>query len=194
MHGSVSVTRAVELLADLGDQVERSTLSRYIQKHADALTPQKQGRETVVDFETLAHHRRENVRLTLPDAPGARKLEKASNRSDEAAGNLRAQRRLRELELAEREQILTIRSEVEEGAHTAVSSLRNAFALALNDTAETIAALTRTEARLIRPHLRAFEKKGLDAFVRIMADLGLTAQEPARVTHDGAPGPADPRR
>jgi len=170
--GDVSLKRALELLAEQGDAVTQSTLSRYVAKYADALQPKRRGKELVVDFDTLLQHRRENIRLESVgvETPTTRKT---ATRSDEAAQNVRAQRLLRELDLAERSGALTPKREVEEAAHSAVGMLRGAFALALNDTADSLAALTGVEARLLRPHLRAFEKKGLDAFVRALADYEL---------------------
>ena len=53
-------------------------------------------------------------------------------------------------------------------AAEAVSALRNAFALSLNDSAAALAATFNIEARLVRPHLKAFEKSGLDAFARAL--------------------------
>jgi hypothetical protein len=176
MHGLVSLTRAAELLTEAGDVVERSTLSRYIAKHADALNPARQGRETVINFEALAQHRKENIRLAV--APSTKPYAQVRARSDEAAANLRAQRRLRELELGRQEGLLILKSDAEEAAHSAVSALRSALALALNDTADVIASVTGSEVRLVRPHLRAFEKKGLDQFVRVLADYDLLGENP----------------
>lgn len=174
MHGLVNLTRAADLLTESGDAVTRSTLSRYINQHEDALAPTR-GRETLVDFEALQRHRSENIFLSGTK----RSVEDlaAASRSEEAAGNLRAQRRLRELDLGEREKVLTPRLEVEEAAVVAVSSLKNAFSLALAETAEVIAATVGCEARLIRPHLRSFERKGLEAFIRTLIDHGLTTEE-----------------
>lgn len=176
MHGLVSLTAAADLLAEAGDQVERSSLSRYVTKHADALNPQKQGRETVVEFELLAAHRRENIRLasTLSPKPFA----PTQTRADEAAANLRAQRRLRELDLGQREGDLTLRAEVEDAAHSSIIAMKGAFSLALNDTADSLAALTGTEARLIRPHLRTFVKAGFEQFTKALAAYGLEGAEP----------------
>lgn len=181
--GPVSLTRAAELLTAAGDKVERSTLSRYVAQHADALSPGKRGRETVVDFETLKKHRQENVRLDLaapgppagaaPPLPSTPLQQSAQDRSGEAAANLRVQRQLRQIELGKELGLLILKSEAEDAASSAVSALRSAFALALNETADTIAAVTRSEARLIRPHLRSFEKKGLEQFIRVIADYGL---------------------
>lgn len=168
--GDVSLTRAIELLAARGDAVKHSTLSRYITKYADALDPRRRGRETIVNFEVLAAHRADNIRLAPPEpSPGQSPLR---GRADEAAQNIRAQRLLREVDLAERTGALTPRREVEEAAHAAVNAMRGALALAMNDTADQIGAQLGCESRLVRPHLRAFEKRGFDAFVRALSDYG----------------------
>jgi hypothetical protein len=68
---------------------------------------------------------------------------------------------------------LTPTREVRAAAAEAMSALRNAFALALNDSAAVIANVCGVEPRVVRPHLKAFEKKGLDAFARalVVAEL-----------------------
>jgi hypothetical protein len=174
--GEVSLKRALELLAEQGDPVKQSTLSRYVAKYADALEPKRRGKEIVIDFEMLATHRRENIRLdgAVVETPAT---QSAGTRSEEAAANIRAQRRLRELELGEREGLLILKRDAEDAAHAAFGAMRSALALALNDTAETLASLTGCEARLIRPHLRAFEKKGLDQFVRVLTDRELLGEQ-----------------
>lgn len=180
MQDRVSLSQAVEMLAGVGDVVGLPSLSRYVKAHADALDAVTEGRKILVDFETLRRHRAENVFRPAPSPPAPVVSDVGTaSRSEEAAGNLRAQRRLRELELAEREKILTPRREVEEAAVVAVSALKNAFSLALAETAETIAAAVGCEARLIRPHLRSFERKGLEAFIRTLIDHGLTTEEEA---------------
>lgn len=167
--GRVSLNRALELLGQRGDPVKQSSLSRYVAKYADALKPERKGREITVDFETLAEHRSQNIHRDA-SAPAVKLQTVNRGRADEAALNIRAQRQMREIELAERTKALTPIREVEEAARDAISALKNAFALALNDTADLIAGVVNAEPRIIRPHLRAFEKKGLDAFVRVLAE------------------------
>jgi hypothetical protein len=177
----VSLTKAVELMAQSGDVVSLATLSRYVRNHADALTPTVDGRRLLVDYEALVQHRSENIRLDLRQPAGAPKPSaetdpfSAGTRADEAALNTRAQRRLRELELAKAEGDLMPRLEAEEAAMDAVSAMKNAMALALADTSEQLAATTGVEARIIRPHLRAFERKAFEAFCRTLIDHGLVA-------------------
>jgi hypothetical protein len=169
----VSLKRARELLAERGDLVGQSTLSRYVTKYADALDPQKDGRETTIDFEALAKHRSENINRTEPAASSPASTSIKRGRADEAALNIRAQRQMRELEIAERIGALTPTREVRAAAAEALSALRNAFALSLNDSAAALAHAFNIEPRLVRPYLQAFEKNGLDAFARalVVAEL-----------------------
>jgi hypothetical protein len=170
----VNLARARELLAERGDIVGQSSLSRYVAKYADALEPQRDGRELTVDFGTLAKHRRENINRTESSpssSPASVSISKG--RAHEASLNIRAQRQTRELELAERIGALTPTREVRAAAAEAVAALRNAFALSLNDSAAALANAFNLEPRLVRPHLKAFEKQGLDAFARalVVAEL-----------------------
>jgi hypothetical protein len=172
--GRVNLARAREMLAESGDIVGQSSLSRYVTKYADDLEPQRDGRELTVDFETLANHRRENIsRTESAPASAPASIPISKGRANEAALNIQAQRRLRELELSSRLGELTPTREVRAAAAEAMSALRNAFALALNDTAAVIANVCGVEPRVVRPHLKAFEKKGLDAFARalVVAEL-----------------------
>jgi hypothetical protein len=165
----VNLRRARELLAERRDRVGQPALSRYIAKYSDVVDPQKNGRETTVDFETLAKHRSENINRAASapsSAPASVSISKG--RAFEASLNTRAQRQLREIEIAERIGTLTPTREVSAAAAEAVAALRNAFALSLNDSAAAIAAAFSLEARLVRPHLREFEKAGLEAFARAL--------------------------
>jgi hypothetical protein len=165
----VSLTRARELLAERGDRVGQPALSRYVSKYADALDPRRDGRETTLDFEMLAQHRSENINRAASAPSSAPASQSASKgRANEAALNIRAQRQMRELEIAERIGALTPTREVRAAAAEAMSALRNAFALSLNDSASALANAFNLEARLVRPHLKAFEKAGLEAFARAL--------------------------
>jgi hypothetical protein len=168
--GRVNLRRAREMLAESGDVVDQSTLSRYVQKYADVLNPQRDGRETTIDIDTLIMHRGENINRAAP-APSSSSASVAisKGRAHEASLNIRAQRQMRELEIAERTGALTSTREVRAAAAEAMSALRNAFALALNDSAAVIANVCGVEPRVVRPHLKAFEKNGLDAFARALA-------------------------
>jgi hypothetical protein len=165
----VNLSRARELLAERGDRIGQPALSRYVAKYADALDPQRDGRETTIDFEVLAAHRSENInRAASAPSSSPASVSISKGRAHEASLNIRAQRQMRELEIAERIGALTPTREVRAAAADAMSALRNAFALALNDSAAVIADVCGVEPRIVRPHLKAFEKSGLDAFARAL--------------------------
>ncbi len=181
----VSLKRARELLHERGDMVAVATLSRYVSKYCDALDPKKQGREVFIDFDALVHHRASNVNMGVRGRPQAQRPAPPSatpaiasettqrGRADEAALNIRAQRQMRELEIAERIGALTPTREVRAAAAEAMSALRNAFALSLNDSAAALAHAFNLEPGLVRPYFKAFEKNGLEAFARalVVAEL-----------------------
>lgn len=194
--GRVSLKQVLALLDAQGDRVSQSALSRYVAKYADALSPERVGGQILVDYETLVAHRSVNLRgapigsrpgvqtEAAPDDRAAPKPtrseaqrpssdERFRGRAEEAALNIRAQRMMRELELAERTGELTPKREVQDAAFSAVASLKSAFAGALNDAATTIARVAGVEAIVVRPHLRAFEAKGLEAFARALSEGGL---------------------
>jgi len=164
----VNLKRARELLSERGDVVDQSTLSRYVSKYADDLDPRKDGRETTVDFETLIEHRAENLRAAATPSSSSASAPVSKGRANEAALNIRAQRQMRELDIAERTGALTPTRDVQAAAPEAMSALRNAFALSLNDSAAALAHAFNLEPRLVRPYLKAFEKVGLDAFARAL--------------------------
>src|SRR3984957_17959302 len=155
----VNLTRARELLAERGDRVGQPTLSRYVSKYADALDPQRDGRELTINFEALLQHRGENINraATAPSSSPA-SVSISKGRAHEASLNIRAQRQMRELEIAERIGALTPTREVRAAAAEAMSALRNAFALSLNDSAAALANAFNLEARVVRPYLKTFEK------------------------------------
>jgi hypothetical protein len=168
----ISITAAAEAL-----HIERSTLSRYISRHADALNPVRQGRDTLVDLDLLRAHRAENIRLD-PAPPPAGPRSFSASRVDEAAHKLRVQRQIGEFDLAERLAKVVPRIEVDDAAIAAVSALRNAFELALDEAAISLSTLTRVEPRILRPTLRAFMNRGLDAFTRQLSERNLPAAPP----------------
>ena len=191
--GKVGLSEAIAQLAKHGDKIHLSTLSRYVGKYADALCPEKFGRKTIVDFEALLTHRARNVSrgspppLTAPPvtlsapaptiAPPPMAVNVVGGRADEAAANIRAQRQIRELDLAERVGALCPTDEVKEAATAAVAMLRTAFALALNDVAAAFGALG-VDPKAARPLLKEYERKGLDAFVRALVERGMIDEAP----------------
>jgi hypothetical protein len=176
----VNLRRARELLAERGDRVGQPALSRYVAKYADALDPQRDGRELTINFEALLQHRGENINRTAA-APSVLPTPSVSKgRAHEASLNIRAQRQMRELEIAERIGALTPTREVRAAAAEALSALRNAFALSRNDSAAALAHAFNLEPRLVRPYLKTFSASGLDAFARALLEKDLVAElEPA---------------
>lgn len=146
---------------DVGDKVDRSSLSRYVRQHAADLKPAQRGRETVVDFDRLAAHRRRNVKVV-----DTKPFEDDVDFGVERAGKTRAERLRIELDLGERQGVLTVVREVENAAHAALGSMRNALSNAAGDTSEAIAKALDVEASLIRPHIRVYERLALAAFVQ----------------------------
>jgi hypothetical protein len=170
----VNLARARELLAERGDLVGQSSLSRYVSKYSDVLDPQRDGRELTINFEALVQHRGENINraATAPSSSPA-SVSVSKGRAHEASLNIKAQRQIRELDIAERIGALTPTREVRAAAAEAMSALRNAFALSLNDSAAALAHAFNIEPRLVRPHFKAFEKLGLDAFARALIEAEL---------------------
>lgn len=182
----VTLRDAVERLAAIGDAVSKSTLSRYLKQHAEAIPVEREGRDLFLDFETLRRHRSENIRLSSPyqSAPPPRASASASapNRGTQAEGAARkvaAEAEIKELQLNKEKGLLTPTAEVEEAAREAVTQMRAAFELAVNSTAEKVAARFGGEARLVRPLLKEMIRAGLEEFSRAMSEIALTAEEPA---------------
>jgi hypothetical protein len=173
----VNLRRARELLAEMGDRIGQPSLSRYVAKYADALDPQRDGRETTINFEALVQHRSENINraATAPSSSPA-SVSVSKGRAHEASLNIKAQRQIRELDIAERIGALTPTREVRAAAAEAMSALRNAFALSLNDSAASLAHAFNIEPRLVRPYLKTFSASGLDAFARALMEKDLVAE------------------
>jgi hypothetical protein len=111
----VNLRRARELLAEMGDRIGQPSLSRYVSKYADALDPQRDGRELTINFETLAKHRGENINraATAPSSSPA-SMSISKDRASESARNIKAQRELRELDLDQRRGVLVRVAKVED--------------------------------------------------------------------------------
>jgi hypothetical protein len=180
MAERVTLKAAVDLLAARGDTVSKSALSRYLKQHAEALPVEREGRDLFLDFEALARHRSENIRLA-ESAPRAAARPTYSPRSttqaDGAARKVTAEAELKELQLASQKGLLTPTAEVQEAARDAVTQMRAAFDLAVNITAEQIAARLGGETRLVRPLLKHMIRAGLEEFARAMSEIALTQIE-----------------
>jgi hypothetical protein len=182
MGDRVTLKAAVGLLAARGDVVSKSALSRYLKQHAEALPVEREGRDLFLDIEQLTKHRSENIRLVAaaPLAPtrSSPSAPRSSTQAEGAARKVTAEAEIKELQLAKEKGLLTPTAEVQEAALDAVTQLRAALELAVNQAAEQIASRLGGEARLVRPLLKNMVRAGLEEFARAMTELTLTAEEP----------------
>lgn len=181
MAEKVSITEAVKFLAERGDAADRSTLSRYVKQHAEALPTERKGKETLVDPEALHRHRQENIRLK-PVAPRKAVTRdeaepRGATQAHSAARKVTAEAELKEIQLAREKGQLTPTAEVEAAALDAVTQMRAAFDLAVNAAADRLSAKFGGEARLYRPELKAMLRVGLDEFTRKMNEMAHATEE-----------------
>lgn len=180
--GHVSVSRCAELLAQAGDPIDRSALTRYCDRHGLKLG--RQGRAAMVDFETVLDHRRANYTREVMSggsagaspapsvAPPASNITPIPPRDDPARGLKEIQLRQALREEAIAEERLTAVAEVDAGAAEAIAVLRAAFAQAGSEQAEQIAAdlqLPSEKVRPLRAALRRFARIGQDRFAQSLA-------------------------
>ncbi|MBO9125471.1 MULTISPECIES: hypothetical protein [unclassified Rhizobium] len=174
----ISITEAAARLSAGGDRVDRSTLSRYLKQHAEALPLKPDGKSNLVDFVALAEHRGENVRirslpLPLPQSETRSAGSSASpsgrfsgTQSDGAARKAQADAELREMDLAERRKELTPFAEVDQAGRDAVAMMQSAFERAIETEASTLSLKYGWEERIVRLALKNFSKAGLAVFNR----------------------------
>jgi len=168
----ISITDAAARLTAAGDSVDRSSLSRYISQHGEALATRREGKANLVEFGALAAHRAENVRLrkpvaTLVTGPATapqKPARFAGSQSDGAARKMQADAELREMDLAERRGELTIAAEVDKAGRDAVALMQSAFDRAIDTEAATASVKYGWDERVVRLVLKAFARKGVDVF------------------------------
>lgn len=167
----VSITEAASRLTANGDRVDRSTLSRYVKQHAEALETKLEGRSTLVSFSALAAHRSENIRIRADersfasDAPKMRgRSSFQGSQSDGAARKAQADAELRELDLAERRGEVTPTDEVDDAARTSVVLMQAAFERSVETEAASLALKYGWDERTVRIALKSFARIGLDVF------------------------------
>ncbi|WP_319568365.1 hypothetical protein [Cohaesibacter marisflavi] len=183
----ISITDAAKRLTKAGDAVTRSTLSRYLDKHSDALPTKKDGRSNLVDYVVLRQHRKENIRIDVasasqampqgegvPDAAaGAPPSGKSSSnfqgsRVDGASRKAQAEAELKEMDLAERRAQLTPTGEVDRAGRDAVALMRSAFERSVEGEAAMLSVKYGWDERTVRLALKGFARVGLDAFHRVL--------------------------
>lgn len=183
----VSISRCAELLAQAGDVIDRSALSRYCDQHN--LKRERAGRQTLVDFEEVRAHRAASYtrevmsgRAVAPTEPHLATVTPI----DPAKRRAAAQAQKEELDLAERLGELTAIAEVDAGAAQAITDLRSAFQSVLHDQSEQLAAelaLPPERIRQLRAGLTRFARVGQQRFAAALAGSLAAANEPSSAAH-----------
>lgn len=184
--GRVSISRCALLLAEAGDRIDRSALSRYCDAHKLKLP--KVGREVLVDFEVVQAHRRDNyqrevqsghaIPATAPPSPSRPAADVQTLDAHRQLKSVELRRKLREE--AEEEGRLTAVAEVDAGAADAVVEMRAAFAAARPDLAERLAAelgLAPDKVRILRAGLKRYDRVGQERFAARLAQSLRAANE-----------------
>lgn len=167
----LSITDAAARLTEGGDPVDRSTLSRYLTQHAEALPTRREGKSNLIEFGMLVAHRRENIRLrrpALPSRPAARDSSRAGRfsgtQSDGLARKVNAEADIKEMDLAERRGSLTPTAEVDQAGRNAIALMQAAFERAVETEAATLSVRYGWDERITRIALKGFAKRGLEVF------------------------------
>ncbi|MBN9054016.1 MAG: hypothetical protein J0H80_09650 [Rhizobiales bacterium] len=172
----ISITEAAVRLTADGDRVDRSTLSRYLKQHAEALPLKPDGKSNLVDYVALVMHRQENIRIrVVPAIPGASTSRGsggastnrfAGSQADGAARKARADAEMREMDLAARRKELTPYAEVDQAGRDAVAMMSSAFERAIEAEAQSLSLKYGWEERIVRLALKNFSRAGLAVFNR----------------------------
>ena len=171
----VSITEAATRLTQSGDKVDRSTLSRYLKQHAEALPLREDGKSNKVDYVALIEHRAENIRIrsapmnlfSAAPAPAPSSNGGIPRDRTQANGNARkalADAEIREMDLAKRRGELTIVNEVDQAGRDAVALMSSAFERAIEPEAATLSLKYGWDERTLRLALKGFAKLGLATF------------------------------
>ena len=173
----LSITDAAARLTALGDKVDRSSLSRYLKQHSEALPLRRSGRSSLVEFGALRGHRLENIRLVMKPGVTSEPLEGGLKRPDgpkektAVGGQARkvlADAELREMDLAERRRELTPTAEVDRAGREAVALMQSAFDRAVESSAAECAVKYGWPERTVRLALKGFARSGIEMFHREM--------------------------
>ncbi len=169
----ISITEAAQRLAASGDHVDRSTLSRYLKQHGEALPIRAEGKSNLVDFEALVAHRKENIRIRSMPAevrpsvsarPAAPRF--AGSQSDGVARKAQADAEMRELDLGERRKELTPVVEVDRAGRDAIALMSSAFDRAIETEAASLSLKYGWDERTVRIALKGYARKGMEVFHR----------------------------
>lgn len=172
----ISITEAATRLTADGDRVDRSTLSRYLKQHAEALPLKPDGKSNLVDFVALVQHRQENIRIRVaPSGAGSAATRPTAGggagrfsgtQSDGAARKAQADAIMREMDLAERRKELTPYAEVDQAGRDAVAMMASAFDRAIEVEAQALSLKYGWDERVVRLALKNFTRAGLAVFNR----------------------------
>lgn len=172
----ISITDAAARLTEAGDRIDRSSLSRYLKQHSEALPLKPDGRSSLVEYGALSAHRGENIRvrpMPVATASGPTRPSGATGgtlptrtQSDGAARKAQADAELREMDLAERRKELTPYAEVDQAGRDAVAMMQSAFERAIDTEASSLSLKYGWEERVVRLALKNFSKTGLGVFNR----------------------------
>jgi len=172
----ISITEAAARLTQSGDKVDRSTLSRYLKQHAEALPLREDGKSNKVDYIALVEHRSGNIRIRSAPAgtlfssvasPAPASGGVHNRNKTQADGNARkalADAELKEMDLAKRRGELTIVDEVDQAGRDAVALMQSAFERAIEPEAATLSLKFGWDERTVRLALKGFAKLGLATF------------------------------
>ncbi|RWD34119.1 MAG: hypothetical protein EOS34_17290 [Mesorhizobium sp.] len=196
----ISITDAAARLSAAGDRIDRSTLSRYLKQHSEALPTREEGKSHLVEYGALVAHRGENIRLRniAPVAglapglgsPKGRPVSRfAGSQSDGQARKAQADAEMREMDLAQRRGELTPTAEVDKAGRDAIALMQSAFDRAIESEAASLSVKYGWDERVARIALKAFVRAGLDDFNREIRER-LDQRERERATGGGT-GPFD---
>ena len=173
----ISITDAAARLSAGGDPVDRSTLSRYLKQHSEALPLRAEGKSNLVDFAALVAHRAENVRIrpAVPMAGGRAAADRgalagrpatrfAGSQSDGVARKAQADAEMREMDLGKRRGELTPTDEVDRAGRNAIALMQSAFDRAVETEAATLSVRYGWDERMVRLALKAFSRRGTEVF------------------------------
>lgn len=177
MDDWISITEAAARLTASGDRIDRSTLSRYLKQHSEALPLKPDGKSSLVNFAALAAHRGENIRIRAmpaevrptsgqPPAAADAPSRFAGSQSDGAARKAQADAAIRELDLAQRLSQTTLVLEVDKAGRDAIALMQSAYERAFEAEAASLSLRYGWDERAVRVALKAFARKGLEVFNR----------------------------
>ncbi|MCM2396200.1 hypothetical protein NBH19_08925 [Rhizobium sp. S95] len=192
----MSITDAASALTAAGDRVDRTSLSRYLKQHADALPLKPAGKSNLVDFKALVLHRGENMRVrqaaptvvgNLGQQPTSSDTNFPGTKLDGSKRKANADAEIREMDLAERRKELTPTDEVDQAGRDAVALMQSAFERAVEGEAQKLSLQYGWEERVVRIALKGFARAGVSVFNRLVLekldamrrdDVGVRSIEP----------------